>query len=323
MLRWNSAKWTKRIKWLNWVLSILVILAGFVLINLLSARHFYRFDWRKKQDSALTSSSLEIIKSLEHPVEVYLFYDRTKEGKVPDFVDDLRPLLKEYKYASNDKIIVKFINRNQQPRVAEELALRFDSSTKNCVIIAYQDRFNHIPVARFYERGERKFVTFCGEAVLSNELLKLQNREAKKIIFSTGHGEIDIDSVHPIEGGSALKAMLYQEGYRIEKSRLDDTLGNKNAQLLVLAGPRTNFTTSEIEIVRQFLNNGASVLLLLSAPKICGLKGLLEERGIMVGDRLLLESQQSRQNIPENYITNRFADHKFVKEMQKNNYRCY
>ncbi|MDR3317281.1 MAG: GldG family protein [Puniceicoccales bacterium] len=308
-------KWARKIKLLNKILEIICIILTVLGINIISMRHFVRFDLQKKHNFALEEFSLNVLKLLEDPFEIYLFYGRSKDNSIPFFVNDLRNLLKEYRHASSEKISIKFIDTIQQSRMAEELSLRFGTVANNSIIISNREHFRIIPAFELYEFKEGIVSGFKGEQIISDEILKLSNRESKKILFSTGHGEIDSDSVHPLYGSSMVKELLRQNGYGVEKIKLTENIQDRSARLLIIAGPQTNFSETEVKILRDFLKYDGRILILLSPPKVCGLEDLFFDWGILADDMLIMSTNGDRLGISGDNIIDKFEDHKMMKPM--------
>jgi ABC-type uncharacterized transport system involved in gliding motility auxiliary subunit len=307
-------KWVRKVKLLNKMLGIVVVLLVVGVVNILSTRHFIRFDWQKKHNFALEEFSLNVLNILEDPVEIYLFYGRLQDDAMPFFVNDLRNLLKEYKHAASQWIKVKFIDTVQQQRMAEELSLRFGAVTSNSIVISSREHFRIIPAFELYEFKDGVVSGFKGERIISDEILKLSNRETKKVLFSTGHGEIDIDSVHPLYGSSSVKELLRQNGYRVEKVKLTEKIDDSNVRLLVIAGAQTNFAEKEIQVLRNFLKQDGRVLILLSPPRVCGLEDLFFDWGILADDMLIIGNNDHLGISGEHMIDN-FVEHPITQPM--------
>jgi hypothetical protein len=307
-------KWARKIKLLNKMLGAIVILLVVAAINIFSMRHFIRFDWQKKHNFALEEFSLNVLNILEDPVEIYLFYGRSQDDAIPFFVNDLRNLLKEYKHAASQWIRVKFIDTVQQQRMADELSLRFRAVTSNSIVIASRKHFRIIPAFELYAFKDGVVSGFKGEQIISDEILKLSNRETKKILFSTGHGEMDIVSVHPLYGSSSVKELLRQNGYRVEKIKLAEKIDDGSVRLLIIAGAQTNFAEKEIQVLRNFLKRDGRILILLSPPRVCGLEDLFFDWGILADDMLIIGNNDHLGISGDNMIDN-FAEHPITQPM--------
>ncbi|MDR2371735.1 MAG: GldG family protein [Puniceicoccales bacterium] len=307
-------KWVRKIKLLNKMLGIVIILLVVTAINIFSTRHFIRFDCQKKHNFALEEFSLNVLNILEDPVEIYLFYGRSQDDTMPFFVNDLRNLLKEYKHAASQWIKVKFIDTVQQQRMAEELSLRFGAVTSNSIVISSREHFRIIPAFELYEFKDGVVSGFKGERIISDEILKLSNRETKKVLFSVGHGEIDIDSIHPLYGSSSVKELLRQNGYRVEKVKLTEKIDDSNVRLLVIAGAQTNFAEKEIQVLRNFLKRDGRILILLSPPRICDLGDLFFDWGILADDMLIIGNNDHLGLSGEHMIDN-FVEHPITQPM--------
>jgi ABC-type uncharacterized transport system involved in gliding motility auxiliary subunit len=307
-------KWARKIKLLNKLLGTMVILLIVVAINIFSMRHFIRFDWQRKHNFALEEFSLDVLNTLEDPVEIYLFYGRLQDDAIPFFVNDLRNLLKEYGHAAPQWIRVKFIDTVQQQRMAEELSLRFGAVTGNSIVISSREHFRIIPAFELYEFRDGVVSGFRGEQIIADEILKLSNRETKKVLFSTGHGEIDIDSVHPLYGSSSVRALLRQNGYRVGKVKLSEKIDDGSVRLVIIAGAQTNFTEKELQVLRNFLKRDGRVLILLSPPKVCGLEDLFFDWGILADDMLIISNDEHLGISGDNMIDN-FVEHPMTHPM--------
>jgi hypothetical protein len=315
MSLWEDFRWARKIKLLNKILGIVCIVLLVLGINILSMGHFYRFDFQKKHNFALEEFSLNVLDTLEDPIEIYLFYGRSRDDSIPFFVNDLRNLLKEYKHSALGKIKVKFIDTLQQPRMADELSLKFGNIASNSIIIVGREHFRIILAFDLYTFRDGVALGFCGERVISDEILKFSNRDTKKVLFSTGHGEIDCESVHPIYGSSSVKELLKQSGYFVEKIKLTERVIEKSAKLLIIAGAQTKFTENEIQILGEFLKGDGRILLLLSPPKLCGLEDLLFDWGILADDMLIINANNERLGLSGDSIIDSFAEHKITKPM--------
>ena len=313
----ENFKWANRFRLIHKLLIFVLIVSFVVMVNSLSMRHYYRVDLRKPQNFTLEKFSLNVLDLLDEPVEMYIFYGQVYDentSPTPQFIDDVRRLLKEYKSVAPEKIKVKFIDIEQQSKVAQQLALRFGMVLRNSVVISRGEQFRSISAFELYEARNGMLSGFCGERVLSNEILQLSNRDVKKIAFSTGHSEVDVDDVHPSYGGSALKEMLRQNGYRVEKLKVRNLSGKSSPSLLVIAGAQTKFTEDEIANIRQYLANGGNVLVFLSAPKLCGLEDLFFDWGILADDMLLI-SPHHHLGVSGETIIDHFADHPAIRPM--------
>jgi ABC-type uncharacterized transport system involved in gliding motility auxiliary subunit len=285
-------------------------------INLLSMRHFYRFDFQKKHNFALETFSLNTLALLKTPVEIFLFYGYAPKESTPFLIDDLRHLLKEYRHAAPHHIKIKFIDILQQPRMADELSLKFGTMTSNSIVIASGKQFRIIPAADLYEFKNGVASGFCGERIISNEILKLSNCDAKKVLLSTGHGEIDWESIHPINGSSSAQKLLEQNGYLVEKTKLIKTISEKNAKLIIIGGAQTKFTEDEIQILRAFLQRDGRILVLLAPPKSCGLEDLFFDWGILADDMLIFNGDDAALTLSGESIVDNFGEHKIMQPMR-------
>ena len=60
--------------WLNLALCIVSVLALAAMTNYLAHRHYKRIHWSKRLDNQLTERTLEVLKEIQKPVRVVVFF---------------------------------------------------------------------------------------------------------------------------------------------------------------------------------------------------------------------------------------------------------
>ncbi len=103
MKKKNSfVSWLKDPSWDIWLFIIVVVLA-----NLVSTRLFFRLDLTAPHSYSLSASSKELVKNLEEPLSVKVFFSDnlpSEDNAIKDYVKDI---LSEYKNAANSNFKVE------------------------------------------------------------------------------------------------------------------------------------------------------------------------------------------------------------------------
>ncbi|MDE6576128.1 MAG: GldG family protein [Opitutales bacterium] len=287
--------------------AILAISCGLCFYQL-GQRYGYSFNLQRSLKTATEESTLQtVLESLEEPLEIYVFYE-----DVSPFVENLRYLWKTYQCTAPEKIQFTFIDIIKQPRILQDLISRFGLITRNQVLLAYKGDQRALPSETFFDTHGG----FCGESVLLGSIMDWVHRRSEKILFTSGHGELDPESVHPYFGGSEWKISLQQRGYQIKKAELLDALSVDDT-LLIIAGSKVNFSKSELIILQKFLHDGGRVLLLLSPPCMCGFGELLEEHDIR-GEGIIDKPQMSDNffNLNGEFLVKNFGDYPKLQQLQ-------
>jgi len=145
---------------------------------------------------------------------------------------------------------------------------------------------------------------------------KQKTSTKKKAIFDSFHREIFSPQSTDEMGFSDFSKILANAGYTSEVNNqplTSDVLSN--AELLVLAGPMTDFNSEEIVSIEEFVKNGGNLLILIhiSQPVI----PLTEKFDIQPTDAVICDpSNPIKSSVQDFYVTN-FTDHTLGTNMEK------
>lgn len=247
----------------------ILTLAVVVAVNLVSVKIHKRFDMSAEGEFSLSQQTLKALQSLTENVTVYAFIreEKTKEA---------RDLLEQYSYES-PKFRFEILDPDKKPALAKKYAVR----EYNTYIVETAS-------------GHKEVVTKLGEESLTNAILKSMTGSVKKIYFMEGHGERNIEDKEA-PGWLAAKQGLESSGYSINKVNLYTSAEiPKDADLLIIAGPSSDFQPAEVEKLRKRLDDGKPVYLFMDPVHLPNLQGLLGEYGLEFFNDLILDpiSQQ-------------------------------
>ena len=105
--------------------------------------------------------------------------------------------------------------------------------------------------------------SFAGETELTQGMIRLISPEARTVYFLTGHGEPDIEASDTASLSRA-KQTLESKNYTVKTLNLAAT--NKipdDAKALVEAGPSNPMLDQEVTLIRQYLDKGGSLIVLI------------------------------------------------------------
>ncbi|MBQ1197737.1 MAG: GldG family protein, partial [Spirochaetaceae bacterium] len=111
-------------KFINWITGpksdfvLLIILL--VLINLVGANSFFRLDLTSPKSYSLSQSSKEVVKNLEEPLSVKVFFSNNLPSPYNTVEQYLEDILVEYKGSANKNFSYEFFDMDKPEN--EELA---------------------------------------------------------------------------------------------------------------------------------------------------------------------------------------------------------
>lgn len=284
-----------------------LVLAVVVMVNYIGGLFTQRFYLSAQTRTEISSRTVNVLHSLTNQVTVTLYYD-TQDDLYPSVLS----LLNAY-HAINPNILIRTVDYVRNPGDAEKIKAQYKlNSPTDKNLIIFDGGGGHLPkivpgdvLAKYTleqvpNEKEREFrkkpVAFLGEMLFTSALLTLQNSQPFKACFLQGNGEpLLADSGE----ASYLKfaAVLAQNYILVDPLVLvGDSAIPDDCNLLIIAGPQTMLSNSELQKVDQYLAQGGRLLLLLDYRSIqhpTGLEDILRHWGVNVGNDVVQDPQRT------------------------------
>lgn len=276
--------------------AILVIIG---LINFLAIRHGERWDLTENQLFTLSPQSQAIAQNLEQPLTVWIF-DRNINYEI-------ETLLKNYaRYGKNFQF--NFID----PEIEVALAQQFRVQALGEIYLQYGDKKQRLELPNNIP-GET-----ISEPQLTNAILKIQRDRSDTIYFLQGHGEPDLTEVE--RGIYQAVKNLEDRGYIVKSLNLAsrDKIP-ENAKIIAIVGAVRKLFPAEVKSLQQYLNNGGNILLMLPPQSEIGINSLLQDWGIELDNRLILDGSGAASIIglgPAALIIDSYGEHPITKSFR-------
>ncbi len=254
--------------------SVMVSLfAGIVVLaNAISMGNFHRFDLTGLAQFTLTSQTKDVLARLDKPVEVVTFFSPGVPAEISNYT---RSLLAEYRNHS-DRLSLKEIDPDLRPDQARRYGV---------------DRVGAAYGAVVFRSGEGQRQVFTPEIAAGAEhaftgaILEVTGTRQKKVYFLTGHGEAGV-----LRDYSAAANGLRDNLFQVDELDLAARPGvPRDAAVLVIAGPRQQLPSGELEMIRTWIRNDGRVLILFDPNPPAGLRQILADWWIDVEDGTLVD----------------------------------
>lgn len=253
----------------NTAAMILIFLAIIGVLNFLSVRHSYRWDLTAAREFSLSAQTVKVLQSLKEPVGVKAFFRDGDYGR-----DQARDLLKEYQ-RQTDRVQYEVIDWEARPGDA----------------LSY--KLQTFPVIVMESGSRRQDVTGFTEQDLTSAVFKVSQGEPKKIYFSTGHGEPDIASMAETGIGGARQA-LEASNYQVHNINLATTATiSDEVAALVIDAPQNALHEQEKKVVKEYLDRGGKVMLLIAQNRTADLSDILAPYGLQIGNGIAIDAGQA------------------------------
>lgn len=294
--------------------SSLALIGVMILLYVILERHHFRIDLTANKRYSLSSETQNVLKNLKKKVSVTAFF---REGQEKRMVEDL---LNEYTFRTKN-LEVKFIDPVRDPVAAK----RHNISDLNTTVFESGAQKKEVRADEVFGMsgmgmGGPQGIEFKGEQAYTSAILKVTEETQKKVCFSEGHGERNIDG-NDRDGYSMIKEMIEKANYLVEKTNLL-AKGSvpKDCRVLVVAGPRQPFYKEELNVLKKFLDaNGKALFLLDPTSRESMLPVLLQTYGVRIL-RSIVVDPESHFFIDPFSIIPQYQVHDITKELQKNRY---
>jgi ABC-type uncharacterized transport system involved in gliding motility auxiliary subunit len=262
------------------LMSVLAIgLTG--LIDYVTARHFHEFDLTKRQFFTISDESIQVAKSIEKNVRIYLIFEGNDADTVSKLVDHYRSKNPKIEVISIDPVLDREKLRSAvkelglEPRSMEDLLGAIVQvgylDTKDGVSVWHTDRSKKLSRNDFFEQsfdpqsGGRGAAKFKGEQALTNALIEVSEEKKAKLYFLQGHGELDMEGRGQGDDHQCgdLTRQLRAKNYDVQALNIIDRQQKDipdDASIVVIAGPQKAFDPQEVGALETYLKNGGKLL---------------------------------------------------------------
>ncbi len=284
--------------------SILLVLGIVLLLNIIAARFFFRFDYTADQRYTLSNATKDILAQLSEPVTISAYFSEDLPPNVEQVRQDFRDMLVEYSSYSDGLIVYEFIN----PSESQESEMKAQQSGIQPIMINVRER-DQMKQQRAYlgaivQMGERKEVIpfiqpgAAMEYALSTNIKKLAVKDKPTIALLQGNGEASLSSISQLYNQLSIL-------YSIEQVTLSDTSGiPPQYKTLVVIAPKDTIPQLHFKYLDDFLNRGGRLLVALNTVDgdlsngmgnkvFTGFENWLKDKGIEVEDNFLIDASCS------------------------------
>ena len=246
--------------------TVVLLIIG--AINWAGVIYDKRWDLTENQSYTLSEQSQSIVANLTQPLEVVVF-DRNLNP-------ELEGLLENYQRYSD-----LFQFRAVDPEREIGLAQQYGVQSLGEIYLNYGEQQQKLE-QRNIALGET-----LTETQLTNGIERVKRNRPTIIYFLQGHGEAPLEMV---EGGLAQAVSnLEAKGHTVRELNLATATLPNNANLIVVAGAARKLLAAEISTLQQYLQSGGSLLLLLSPNIDSGIGSILQDWGIELDNRLVVD----------------------------------
>ncbi|MDP4267647.1 MAG: Gldg family protein [Bacteroidota bacterium] len=273
---------------LNATTITILIIGLIVLLNIVLYRYSFKKDFTANKTYEISQQTKDILKNLDNSgkkVDMLLFtsanYSNYIDYKQKDLIEQLA---QQYDKASSS-LTLQRIDIDKNPAIAEKYAVAYPYE----IAFTMGDRSKLVGLSdMFSDEG------FAGEQSMTSALNYVLNEKPSVLYILQGHKEKNLET-----DITALKAYMQREGYTIKTHSL--TAQGKipdDASAVIDIGASTEFSATEIGLLKDYLNGGGKALFLMNSyfdqPQISALSDMLKGYGISVNNDIAFDPAANR-----------------------------
>lgn len=300
-LGWLKARQTKYTAYLT--AYLLVILAVLVATNWLANRHNKSYDSTANKRFSLSDQTHKVVRNLKQDVRIY-YFDRSRE------FERARDLLDRYDNLS-PRLSVAYVDPDKKPQIARSYGVR---------------TYGTIYVETAGKKEEAKSLS---EEEITGALIRALKGGERWVCAVTGSGEHSLEETGR-NGYSSLKDLLEKNNYKTRTiSLLEKPEVPKDCTVLLVGGPRYDYTEPAVNAIKTYVESGGRALLMLDPPLKLGkeeisenaaLVKLIESWGVTLNKDLALDTSGIGQLFGLSEVVPLVANYEFhpiVREMKE------
>jgi hypothetical protein len=252
-------------QWGLLALHVVMLVTGMVLLQVVAERTNRRIDLTIGRDLTLAPATERVLQELTARLHVTVFHRRGSRGQYAPLLERMRAASREVDY--------ELIDLDRQPDRARALGV----TQYGAAAVEYE--------------GRRAVVSAMPEEQLAGGILKVLRGHARRVVFTSGHGERSPREDR--DGYRRLATALESENGRAEAASLVTGDVPEGTDLVIVAGPRHDLLPSEVARLATYLRGGGALLLLLEPGPLPNVAELLASLGIRIADDVIVDRERS------------------------------
>lgn len=286
--------WKNRLMiWLNTIIMTVILVVIIVFANVISKDHFFRHDITSEQTHAISEETKKMLGALNIDIKVYLApISEVAVRYNPNLIgahEKVKALLDEYRSFSTH------ITVQPLTEATAEVAKRLENITikYNDILFVCGEKSKAVDLESVFksDRLSGRIIEFSAERAFTSAIKEVTAKEDVKFYFTKGHGEANIKDPSREDSLSFfIKELETRENWKAEELSLVGRVAlPDDAKALFIVDPENPFSPDELKVVKEYVENGGKLFVVVSPISKCGLESFLEDYGVLYEKSLVLE----------------------------------
>ncbi len=245
---------------INAIVMSVIMLFIVIFINVIANEYDLKKDVTKNKLNTLSDETLKVLKGLDSEITVKAFLQPTQ---IPMF----DRIFEKYSYHT-DKLKKEYVDLDKDPLAVTRYKV------KSAGTLVFESPTRSARVENLQGADDPKM-----EEKVTNAIVQVAKGDKKKVYFLKGHGERSISDTGR-DGYSQMRETLESGRYKVEELMLlDKDQIPSDADMLIIAGPKSDFTKHETDLLEKFFQAGGKGIVMLDPTSTPTVGSLLKTLG--------------------------------------------
>ena len=299
-------------------ISIPLILAIVVVLNLVSGEISFRLDLTEDKQYTLSDATKDILEELDEPITITAYFSEDLPPNVAHVRQDFMDMLIEYNNLSRGMVVYEFVNPNKDEEVEQKAVQNGIQPVMINVREKDQMKQQKAYLGAILEQGDgQEILPFIQpgtamEYALSSAIKKLSVKDKPVIGMLQGHGEPSIQEM--IEVAQNLSVL-----YNLEPITLTDTAEIPTyIRTIALVRPTDTIPREHLNQLDRFLQRGGRLFVAFNRvegdlqraygyAQNLGLEQWLARKGLLAEDQFIVDASCASVNVQQQQGMIRFT----------------
>ena len=265
-----------------------LVLVAVILVNLMVGKlpsKYTQWDMSQNGIYSIGDTTKDLLAGLEQDVTFYYLAQSGYESEsVVTFLDRYTQESKYLSWEQKDPAVYPTFAQQYGAQTASEGSIIVVSGDRSKVIDS-NDLYTY-DYSNYYTTGSYD-VLFDGEQQLTSAVYYVTTEDLPRVYTLTGHGEQQLTSDQE-------SALNMQNIELVDLSLVSAESIPEDAAAVLIAGPTVDYTTDDVQLLRNYLSGGGKLILLSdSSVSTPNLNALMAEYGLSRLDGLVVEGDSS------------------------------
>lgn len=288
---------------LNVIVQLALLSLILLIINGLAYKHFKRFDFSRDPRYALSPLTRQFLSNMNKPVKLTVFMSPGNSQILAQLQTDTENLVNLYRNNQSKYVSLEMVDPFRNAARAGEIQSKYKlAQQENVVVVSCEDRSKVVKSDDLVDLDNSNEVygqpatisAYKGEQAITNAMLEVTEGKKSSVYYVRGHGEADLLNLKAGTGAPLETLGSLLEGQHLNISDLNllnvEAIA-PDATLVMVLGPKYDFSERELKLLGDYWNKGGRVLMALNpdgaTPR---LDTFLDEFGVHPEDDRVLQT---------------------------------